>query len=165
MKNKKQETTEIVRKQIIAGDFFLSEIRKMVEEGQVARMSGNALKSELILRIQSYSADIPLMDGQVSGVFLILCDLLMEGRLGKMQPEIFKVYLVLLAMNHAPLDNQEGINFSALRKFTGIEDPLKLDIAISQLEEDGLLHGLKNDSRGNSEKKKRKIFEVDLPMI
>jgi hypothetical protein len=159
---KESEDSKKLQEQEITGDLFLSDIWKMIEEGQVAQMPGNDLKSEIILRIQSYSIDIPLMHGQVSGLFLILCDLMIEGGLGRMLPDTFKVYLVILVMRYRSDNNREDFDPLALRKFTGIADLSRLNMAVSQLKEDGLIEHPGNDSEvKNSKKRKQQIFEVE----
>jgi hypothetical protein len=151
-----------LKQQEITGDLFLSEIWKMIQEGQVAHMPANDLKSEIILKIQAYSIDIPLMHGQVSGLFLTLCDLMIEGGLGRMLPDTFKAYLVILVMKYRSENNQEDIDPLALQKFTGIADPSRLNMILSQLKEDGLVEHPGNDSEGkNSRKRKQQIFEVE----
>jgi hypothetical protein len=158
------EIRKKVEQQEVVGDLFLSEMWKMVEEGQIARMSGNALKSELILKIQSYSTDIPLMHGQVSDLFLKLCDLMVEGEIGKMHPDTLKVYLILLLLNFGSTEYEKELDPLMLQKYAGITDSESLRNALSQLKEEGYMNQLENQSNGRgSKKKKQQLFEIEMP--
>lgn len=120
----------------VAQDPFLDDLLDLVHRGVIARLPGSILKEKIIHKIQQYSAELGMAQEEVSKIFLELCDLMLEGRIGRMTPDAFKVYLVLLTWSFV---SEEPPSRGVLGELTGIEDPPRLDEALQQLEKDGCI--------------------------
>jgi hypothetical protein len=117
-------------------DSFLDNIRKMLENGSIGKMPANLLKIQIVTQVQTYSGELPFIKGNISGTFLLLCDLMVSGRLSKMSPDAFKIYLVLMALQDEVIEACPIIQ-EELADLAGITDSLAVRSALEALKEEG----------------------------
>lgn len=124
-----------------ASDPFLDLIRKMIESGELARSGHNDLKAHIVLQVQVHSSEIPYLRGEMSQVFLGLCDLIIGGKLSRLSPEALKLYTVILTDAST---NEQPRKSALIKQITGIADDETLNIAFQQLQEGGYLDAGRN---------------------
>ncbi len=125
-------------------DSFVAKVLNLIESGCMARMSGDAFKTLLVNKIQGYSHQIPMLEEDVSPLFLNLTELMITGTFAKIPPDAFKVYLILAIYGKvAGMRDQTN----KLLELTGIDASIKLEKALEDLQTMGL------------------IFSVDEPVV
>ncbi len=123
----------------IAVDSFFEKIKQMIDNGKIASMPGNKAKTEIVSTVQDYSGEIPFLPGEISKLFLNLCDLMLDGRIGRMPPDAFKVYLVISIYSYGIEPEQLALDNTLLQKLTGISEESVLREAMETLENEGYI--------------------------
>jgi hypothetical protein len=123
----------------VGPDPFLEGLKDLIESGSLASMSESALKSDLIVRVQTHSAEIPFTQGEVSESFLAFCDLMVNGELTKMEFRLLKVFIILVAYN--ALSGGAGILLQQvdIHLLAGIADPSDAARALEDLRGQGYI--------------------------
>lgn len=119
-------------------DPFIENIKKMIDIGLVAREQATAIKSLVIKEVQNHSAEVARFNGDVSDLFLDLCDLMVSGKLSKMSDETFKAYIVVRTYSCTGEKNRL-MNMSAIKEMTGIPEDSALADALQTLKNDGYI--------------------------
>jgi hypothetical protein len=148
-------------------DSFLDGLKDLIESGNLALMSESALKTDLIVRVQIHSAEIPFTQGEVSESFLAFCDLMVNGELTRMDIILLKVFTVLVV--YSALSNGTGVLYQEMdiHRLAGIADPSEVTHALEELRSQGyfederrpaLLRPRQNNRRGGHEVDKYLFF-------
>lgn len=148
-------------------DPFLDGLKDLIESGNLACMSESALKSDLIVRVQVHSAEIPFTQGEVSKPFLAFCDLMVNGELTTMDVRLLKVFTILVAYGSWSNGVAAQLQDIEIHKLAGITDPSDVDYALEELKSQGfiedergpaLLRPRQNYRRGGHEVEKHLFF-------
>ncbi len=119
-------------------DPFIISMKRMIDLGILAHTSADVLKSKVIQQLRIYTGETNLLNEEVSGLFLDLCDLLLSGRLAKISSEVFKTYMVV--MTYSCTSEKEKLkDMAALKKMAGIVDDNVLTFALERLKDDGYI--------------------------
>lgn len=101
------------------------------------------LRPKIIELLEWHSAELELLGEDASEIFLGVCDMMASGSLAKMDPDAFKVYLVLIAYKDTAQRNILRDSRS-LSELTGIRDLSALGDALEKIRREGYI-----DSEGS----------------
>ncbi len=123
-------------------DVFLGGIRDLIESGRFVVMPETLLKADIVARVQKFSSEIPLLQGDISDAFLRVCDLMIDGQFSRMAMNAFRVYLVLLAYSNAA-QSDTGTN-RGRETLASILGPSDLANALQELKDAGHIESVEN---------------------
>jgi hypothetical protein len=146
-------------------DSFTKEIRTIMELGTLAFMSGDAFKALLIKKVRAYSAELELLNEEVSELFLDLTDLIVTGNFSRMPPDALKVYAALAVLNNKAEETSRRLG-GKLSDLTGLKDEPALKDALNELEVRGYIDSLDNPilKRVRSTRQSR-LYDFDSPPV